>query len=92
RAGRHQRDGTFGALSEDGPGAFTADEIEAIEEHRFPPLEKLFWREGGPSFASVDALIGDLERRPDHAVLKAAPEAIDLAVLKRLANEDWVRD
>ncbi|MGL4313053.1 MAG: helicase-related protein, partial [Sphingomonas sp.] len=91
RAGRHQRDGTFGALSEDGPGAFTADEIEAIEDHHFPLLEKLYWREGDPDLSSVDALIADLERRPDHAVLKPAPEAIDLAVLKRLAAEEWVR-
>jgi ATP-dependent RNA helicase SUPV3L1/SUV3 len=32
-------------------------------------------------------LIGDLESRPDHAVLRGAPEAIDLAVLKRLADD-----
>jgi ATP-dependent RNA helicase SUPV3L1/SUV3 len=92
RAGRHQRDGTFGTLgSEDGPGAFTPEEIEAIEAHQFPRLEHLYWREGEPDFDSIDALIGSLERRPDSPVLRAAPQAIDLAVLKRLADEDWVR-
>ncbi len=91
RAGRHQRDGTFGALSEEGPGAFTPEEIDAIEQHRFPALASLYWREGKPDLASIDALIADLERRPTSDALRAAPQAIDLAVLKRLAEEDWVR-
>ena len=92
RAGRHQRDGTFGALSEEGPGAFTPEEIEAIEQHRFPRIEHLYWRHGAPALSSIEALIADLERRPDHPVLRAAPQATDLAVLKRLAEEDWVQD
>ncbi|NIJ65894.1 ATP-dependent RNA helicase SUPV3L1/SUV3 [Sphingomonas leidyi] len=91
RAGRHQRDGTFGALHEEGPNAFTPEEVLAIEAHRVPPLEKLYWREGEPDFASIDALIASLEARPQNAVLRAAPEAVDLAVLKRLSEEDWVR-
>jgi ATP-dependent RNA helicase SUPV3L1/SUV3 len=40
----------------------------------------------------VDALIVSLEAKPDHERLRAAPQAIDLAVLKRLAEEGWVRD
>ncbi len=92
RAGRHQRDGTFGALSESGPGAFSPEEILAIEEHRFPRLDHLYWRESVPDMASIDALIGDLERRPASDVLRAAPEAIDLTVLKRLAEEPGVRE
>jgi len=91
RAGRHQRDGTFGALSEEGPGAFTPEEVEAIEQHHFPPLRSLYWRAGEPDLSSIDALIADLEQRPTAEVLRAAPQAIDLAVLKRLAEEDWVR-
>ncbi|MBQ1500066.1 MAG: helicase [Sphingomonas sp.] len=91
RAGRHQKDGTFGALHEEGPNAFTPEEVLAIEGHRVPPLEKLYWREGEPDFASVEALIASLEARPNSDVLRAAPEAVDLAVLKRLSEEDWVR-
>src|SRR5687768_9611810 len=47
RAGRHQRDGTFGSLTLEGDAMaeFRADEIEGIEEHRFAPLDFLFWRE-----------------------------------------------
>jgi ATP-dependent RNA helicase SUPV3L1/SUV3 len=92
RAGRHQRDGTFGALAEEGPGAFLPEEILNIEEHRFPRLESLFWREGDPDTSSVDALIASLERPPPPGPLRAAPPATDLKVLKRLADETWVRD
>lgn len=94
RAGRHQRDGTFGTLSLEGTqtAQFEDEEVLAIEEHRFQPLDHLYWREGRPSLASIDALIADLERRPSVPVLRAAPQAIDLAVLKRLADEPWVRD
>jgi len=94
RAGRHQRDGTFGTLSLEGTqtAQFEDEEVLAIEEHRFPPLDHLYWREGRPSLESVDALIADLERRPSNQVLRAAPQAIDLAVLKRLADETWVRE
>ncbi|HVJ00813.1 MAG TPA: helicase-related protein [Sphingomonas sp.] len=91
RAGRHQKDGTFGALHEQGPSAFTPEEVLAIEAHQVPRLEHLYWREGEPDFASIDALIASLEAKPRHEVLRAAPEAVDLAVLKRLAEEDWVR-
>lgn len=93
RAGRHQRDGTFGTLSGTGKGdgeplAFTDEEVYAIEEHRFAPLTHLFWRDADPRFDTLPALIADLEARPDHAVLRAAPEAIDMAVLRRLAEDD----
>ena len=92
RAGRHQRDGTFGALVAQGPGAFSPEEINAIEEHRFPKLDFLYWRQGDPDLHSIEDLIGSLEVRPAHPDLRAAPPATDLAVLKRLAEEDWVRD
>lgn len=92
RAGRHQRDGTFGTLSGTGKGdgeplQFRDEEVYAIEEHRFAPLTHLFWRDADPRFDRLETLIADLEARPENAVLKAAPEAIDLAVLKRLAGD-----
>ena len=91
RAGRHQRDGTFGTLSGGVSGAaspeFSEEEIYAIEEHRFAPLTKLFWREPEPRFDTIAALIADLETPPAHEALRLAPEAIDLATLKRLADE-----
>ncbi|HYW14595.1 MAG TPA: helicase-related protein [Allosphingosinicella sp.] len=92
RAGRHQRDGTFGVLQLEGENSaeFRPEELEAIEEHRFAPLDHLYWREGDPDFRSVEALVRSLERRPNRPGLRAAPEAIDLAVLKRLAGDPEV--
>ena len=89
RAGRHQRDGTFGTLAGSGShdAEFSAEEVYAIEEHRFPPLTRLFWRDAAPRCTALSALIADLEMRPDRPELAPAPEAIDLAVLKRLAEE-----
>jgi ATP-dependent RNA helicase SUPV3L1/SUV3 len=89
RAGRHQRDGTFGVLTLEGElsAEFRPEELAAIEEHRFAPLDHLYWREGDPDFRSVEALVRSLERRPSEPGLRAAPEAIDLAVLKRLAGD-----
>ena len=93
RAGRHQKDGTFGSLGgEEGPAAFRPEEINAIEEHHFAKLEHLYWREGDPDLASVDALIASLAAKPTAPALRAAPEAVDLAVLKRLAEDPLVRD
>ena len=93
RAGRHHQDGSFGVLS--GGRAqdvsFTEEEIYAIEQHRFAPLTRLFWREAEPRYTSLDTLIDDLETRPGLPQLSAAPEAIDLAVLKRLADDPAIR-
>src|SRR3546814_5630262 len=59
----------------------------AFEEHRFPPLASLFWRNPLPRFTSLDRLIGDLGQMPAHPSLRAAPEAVDLAVLRHLAGD-----
>ncbi len=89
RAGRHHRDGTFGTLA--GLGAhgaeFTDDEVYSIEEHRFPPLTRLFWREADLRFGSLDQLLTDLSCPPPRPELASPPEAIDLAVLRQLASD-----
>jgi ATP-dependent RNA helicase SUPV3L1/SUV3 len=91
RAGRHHKDGTFGSLGhEDGDAAFTPEEIEAIEAHRFPPVEQLFWRNGTPRTDRLDHLLFDLEQKPERPELRAAPAAVDLAVLRRLADDPMV--
>ena len=89
RAGRHQTDGTFGTLAGTAShdSEFTPEEVYAIEEHRFAPLTQLFWRDAEPDCSTVGRLIADLERLPDRPELRIAPEAIDLAVLKRLADD-----
>ncbi|MGB3737849.1 MAG: helicase-related protein [Pontixanthobacter sp.] len=101
RAGRHQKDGTFGTLSGLGTGSggghaeraeFSEEEIYAIEEHRFAPLTRLFWRDSEPRFDTIPTLIADLERVPHEPELQIMPETVDLAILKRLSEEDFARD
>ena len=95
RAGRHQRDGGFGTvqLGHDAGAIFTPEEVEAIEQHRFPPLEQLVWRNARLDFATLPRLVASLEERPNTPGLARAPDdAIDLAVLKRMAGEPWVME
>ena len=113
RAGRHQRDGTFGTLAgaretkggaragrqgagRQGAGGaapeFTEEEIYAIEEHQFAPLTHLYWRDAQPRFNSLSGLISDLEAHADDPLLRSAPEAIDLATLKRLSEEPFAQN
>lgn len=89
RAGRHQRDGSFGTLGlGSNEGAQLSDsEIEAIEEHRFRPMDWIYWRNAELDFNDVRALIASLEEKPDDPMLRPAPEAIDLAVLKLIAED-----
>src|SRR5262245_31400432 len=89
RAGRHQKDGSFGTLGfgADEHAAFSDEEITAIEEHRFRPLDFVYWRNPELDFTDVRAMIASLERRSDDPLLRPAPEAIDLAVLKQIAQD-----
>ncbi|HEX5257840.1 MAG TPA: helicase-related protein [Sphingomicrobium sp.] len=88
RAGRHQRDGSFGTLGlTEESGGLTEAEIDAIEEHRFRPLDFVHWRNAELDFTDVAALIRSLEEKSGDPVLRPAPEAIDLAVLKLIAED-----
>lgn len=88
RAGRHQKDGTFGTLGlTEESGGFNDEEIAAIEEHRFRPLDFVYWRNADLDFTDVKALIRSLEAKSDDPILRPAPEAIDLAVLKIVAED-----
>ncbi len=94
RAGRHQKDGSFGTvqLGTAEAAAFTPEEIEGLENHSFEPLQHLVWRNTELDFASLPRLIGALDARPPRPELQRGDDAIDLAVLKRLAGEPWVME
>jgi ATP-dependent RNA helicase SUPV3L1/SUV3 len=91
RAGRHQKDGTFGTLGlTEETGGLSEEEVTAIEDHRFRPLDSVYWRNADLDFTDVKALIRSLEAKSDDPILRPAPEAIDLAVLKLIAEDPSV--
>ena len=85
RAGRGQKNGTFGVTGDVRPMA--DDVVDAITNHRFTPLRKLIWRNPMLEFGSVDRLIKSLEAPPDNEWLARAREADDLIALKALSEE-----
>jgi ATP-dependent RNA helicase SUPV3L1/SUV3 len=97
RAGRHLRDGTFGATVELGP--FDRGLVAAIESHRFEALDAVFWRNAELDFRSPAALLASLERpaadkrllrmaaADDHRALAALARDPDTADLARSADD-----
>jgi ATP-dependent RNA helicase SUPV3L1/SUV3 len=84
RAGRHVRDGSFGATADLGP--FDRALVEAVESHHFEPLPSIYWRNAELSFVSVEALLASLERRPPRPQLVRMRHADDHAALSILAR------
>lgn len=90
RAGRHLNDGTFGVLA---PMEDLAPRVvRAIEDHRFPTARRVMWRNRELDFASLDALIASLYRRPLRRGLRLATRGADRDALCRLALDAGVRD
>lgn len=84
RAGRGQKDGTFGVTGDVRP--LDDGVAQAIMDHRFTPLNKLQWRNHALQFGTIDALVRSLEAPPDHEVLVRAREADDVMAVKSLAE------
>src|SRR5947209_2959129 len=75
RAGRHMSHGTFGTTAELEP--LDPEIVEAVENHRFDPLERLYWRNSRLRFESLGALLRSLDERPSLRGLVPAREADD---------------
>jgi ATP-dependent RNA helicase SUPV3L1/SUV3 len=82
RAGRYTQPGTFGTTGEAAP----LDEgvAEAIEEHRFKPIDRLIWRNDRLEFGTPDTLIASLEAPSPETILTRGREADDVQSLKTL--------
>lgn len=81
RAGRHMNNGTFGAVAELLDGI--SDEIvRAVENHAFPPISVLEWRNRELDFRTPEGLVQSLEALPADPRFRRAREAEDLMVLK----------
>ncbi|WP_422862811.1 helicase-related protein [Endosaccharibacter trunci] len=89
RAGRGMRDGTFGTTGTCPP--MPDDIIQAVEAHRFDPLEQLFWRNSDLDLGSPEALLASLQLPPPSRGLVAGNEASDLQTLAALAADPDIR-
>lgn len=90
RAGRYQRDGTFGVTGE--AEEMDEDLVAAVEEHRFEPVTGAEWRNSRLEFGSLPALLTSLARTPDRAGLDLSAEALDEITLRGLAQDPAILD
>jgi ATP-dependent RNA helicase SUPV3L1/SUV3 len=84
RAGRHMRDGRFGTLEPLAP--LPAATVRALERHRFPADERLFWREHELDLGSIAGLLASLKRRPSVPWLRLVDDAQDQRAAVALAR------
>jgi len=89
RAGRAQRDGTFGTTGRCPP--FENELVQALESHTFEPVKMVQWRNTDLDFSSIGALQATLAMAPTEATLARAPTAEDILVLDHATREDDVR-
>jgi ATP-dependent RNA helicase SUPV3L1/SUV3 len=89
RAGRYMQPGTFGTTGE----AHALDDgvAQAIQEHRFKPVDRLVWRNDRLEFGSPERLIASLEAAPEDPILRRGREADDLHALRALSDLEGVR-
>jgi len=75
RAGRFRHDGEFAVLEPLAP--LPVSTVRALETHRFPALEQIYWRSGALDFSSADALLASLRVGSPHPALRLAALADD---------------
>ena len=90
RAGRYQRDGTFGVTGE--ADDMDEDLVRSVEEHRFEPVTGAEWRNSRLDFGSLPNLLKSLAKTPDREGLKLSAEALDETTLRHLAQDPQVAD
>lgn len=85
RAGRFRDDGEFGETNDCPP--FDEDLIRAIEDHRYPPITDLSWRNSDLDYRSIKTLIASLAQTSPHPSLRQNPHGLDEWVLRRMAED-----
>jgi ATP-dependent RNA helicase SUPV3L1/SUV3 len=84
RAGRHMSDGTFGTTADE--GLLDPAIVAAVEEHRFEPLTRLYWRNSRLRYDSIGGLLRALDERPSAAGLVQVRDADDHRALQLLSR------
>ena len=90
RAGRHLNDGSFGTLSPLEP--LDPRVARAIEQHRFAPEQRLYYRNSDLDVSSLDALAASLKRPPPDRCLVPIDTAEDAVALASLSARPDIRE
>ena len=80
RAGRYLNDGIFGITGD--CSEINPEEIEALERHKFPDIQNIYWRNSKLNFNSKLSLIKSLDEKPNKDWLRRIYECEDEKVLK----------
>ncbi len=89
RAGRYKNDGSFGVTADCRP--LEPEVVENIEDHQFPPVGSLQWRNSRLQFASPPALLASLEFPAPMPGLQRTREGEDVVALRMLAADPDVQ-
>ena len=90
RAGRHLKDGSFGTTGS--VESFDPGLVKAIEDHRFPPVRKAYWRNADLSFGSLPTLLESLAAPPPFPDLRRTQDAVDHRTLLTLARDPAIAE
>ncbi len=90
RAGRHMNDGTFGTTAAAGP--MSEELVELVENHRFPAVRRLHWRNAVLDFNSPAGLQASLRQAPPRDDLSLVLDADDSLALTALLSDSAIRD
>ncbi len=86
RAGRYINDGNFGITGE--IQSINPDDIELIENHKFEPINNIFWRNTDLDFSNSKNFINSLDEKPKKDWLRRINECEDEKVLKYIINNE----
>ena len=86
RAGRYLNDGSFGITGD--CDEINPEEIEFLENHNFPEIQNIFWRNSYLNFNNKETLLKSLEERPNKEWLRRVGECEDEKVLKYFLKEN----
>ena len=90
RAGRHLADGSFGTTG--GVEPFEPSIVQAVEDHRFPPVRTAYWRNADLSFESLPELLDSLAAPPTLPGLRRTHDADDHRTLVTLARDPAIAE
>ncbi len=86
RAGRYLNDGSFGITGD--CDEINPEEIELLENHNFPEIQNIFWRNSNLDFKNKETLLKSLDEKPNKEWLRRVGECEDEKVLKYFLKEN----